>query len=392
MNPQPPTPNHRPLFLVAIIGLTWLLMMGGDWYLRFRWFRWQETFVSRPLSLPPPSDPRHPPLGPSLWGGDLTRLLGVRSVAKPFEEYHPGLVDWRDEHGNRNKPPTVGIYYPIVTVGDSFMENGGRYEELFFNRLADVSGLPVYNHAATGRGSFLGLLRLLASKRFFDSPPRVVVWGILEREIRGDHFVGLVERVESGVWTEGHAAPRAVMRWDPLLPCNLKRSLPDSSAIAQVAARVWNLARTILFGQINPMVVLSPGSREPMLFYAPSLTAARWGAEVRDIPRVAWAISRASEVLASRGVRLVAVLIPDKEQVYRDRLPDSVDSIPRSCLYDLEAALGEKRVPVVNLLEPFRAEAGSGRLLYWRDDTHWNSAGIDFAVRLTWREIREMVE
>ena len=53
-------------------------------------------------------------------------------------------------------------------------------------------------------------------------------------------------------------------------------------------------------------------------------------------------------------------------------------------LDELEKALVAAHIPVVNLLSEFRAEAArrldEGGYIYWRDDTHWNQAGVELAT------------
>ena len=49
-------------------------------------------------------------------------------------------------------------------------------------------------------------------------------------------------------------------------------------------------------------------------------------------------------------------------------------------------------VRVVNLLGPFRERAARGERLYFTDDTHWNSDGIDLAARVAWDEINELFQ
>ena len=42
-------------------------------------------------------------------------------------------------------------------------------------------------------------------------------------------------------------------------------------------------------------------------------------------------------------------------------------------------------VPVVNLMPVFQEATARGERLYWRDDTHWNDAGIRLAAEELWR-------
>jgi hypothetical protein len=90
--------------------------------------------------------------------------------------------------------------------------------------------------------------------------------------------------------------------------------------------------------------------------------------------------------LKEKGIGLLVVLVPDKYVVYHDLL--SPTSKTRRPFTDVVAErLSAANVPVVNLTEPFRAEApvllAHDSYLYWLDDTHWNATGIhDAAIEI----------
>jgi hypothetical protein len=93
-------------------------------------------------------------------------------------------------------------------------------------------------------------------------------------------------------------------------------------------------------------------------------------------------------VLRAGNQELLVMLVPDKYSVYQPLLSGVR---PRSAntpeyLDELEKALKDAGIPVVNLLEAFRKEAANridGRsYIYWCDDTHWNADGVDLAVEM----------
>ena len=218
----------------------------------------------------------------------------------------------------------------------------------------------------------------------------MLAWGIVEREIGGGVFAGLTYHLEhlqaAGTNEVAPVAGRGFI-WSSLLPATLKHSLPDSSAIAQFAAKVWNRARFAVFGQLTPEVAVAtrPIAGGPMLFYAPAVHALKWTPAQRRVFQVADVLGQLDQVCRERGMRLAIVLIPDKEQVYKNYLPASLNSdespIPESCLVELEGDLRERGIPVVNLLPAFAERAARGELLYWRDDTHWNTEAIRLAAQ-----------
>jgi hypothetical protein len=391
-----PVLHRRALIFVIGIALLWLALGAGDWFMRFHWFKWQRSFfiVHQKVTHIGPYAPMSTLTGPVRRGGDISHLLGIPAVAQRYEDEKPAYTNWTDEFGFLNKPPTRDTYYPIVVVGDSYMALGASPEATFSARLSELAGAPVYNHAYIGQGSFWGIVRFLATDHFKDRVPRVIIWGVVEREISGSYFESAryqIVHLQRAV-SEQTPPPRLDVR--VLEPARLKKSLPNTSAIAQLAARIWNKARYNLFGQVYFIVVRPDGpvAGRDVLFYFPSIDAMKWSEQVRNVPQVAGVIEDIARLCAQRNVRLVIVLIPDKEQVYREHVPAKYHPIPPSALYELEEALRSRDIPVVNLLDAFRMEAAKPRLLYWTDDTHWNPDGIRLAAEVTWPVIRPLVE
>ncbi len=386
------------LWVVLVVGLAWLGVGMADWFFRFAWYQWQVTLISKPdSSAAGPSAPLAEVALPEGRGGDLTRLAGIPSFAARFEQPRPASIERTDEFGFPNRPPVKGRHFPVVTVGDSYIASGMTMDDTFSARLAAASGLDVYTYAFAGRGPLFSTIRFIEDDRFRGDPPRVLVWGLVEREIGGDMFDGLVARLRRAERQEGgETGGRAGVNWSALSSGSLKKSLPGSSLLAQAAAKTWTLGRYYVFGQLpkNVAVATAPIQGKQVLFYSWSVTAMRWTPEQRKPEKMVKAIAELDALCRSRGIALVALLIPDKEQVYRDWLPASLVSpenpVPESTLNAVEAGLRQAKVRVVNLLGPYREQAKEDRLLYWPDDTHWNPEGIDLAARLTWREIEDL--
>ena len=49
-------------------------------------------------------------------------------------------------------------------------------------------------------------------------------------------------------------------------------------------------------------------------------------------------------------------------------------------------------MPVVNLMPVFQEATARGEQLYWRDDTHWNDAGIRLAAEELWRVVGPLLK
>ena len=194
-NTEPARPDDRagaPVRVVVCVGLVWAAMLAADWTLRFAWYGWQVNLVSGAASAETgPSAPLLTIEVAASRGGDLTHLLGIPKAAAPFEQEHPAMVEQSDEFGFRNIPPAEGRSFSIVTAGDSFIAAGSTMTNTLNARLSAVSGLEAYNYAYPGRGPIFSVTRFLHDERFRQSPPKVLVWGLVEREIGGDMFADM---------------------------------------------------------------------------------------------------------------------------------------------------------------------------------------------------------
>lgn len=388
--------------VLAVLGLTWLVLGATDWGMRFRWFQWHRRLIFRPpvVRAPTPAAAEYVTnLVPEWRGGDLTRLVGIRSVVAPFEDVRPGGSEIMDAEGFRNAPVPPDVVPSIVVVGDSFMASGEPMTNMFALRLSALADRPVCNRAVFGVGPFISFVNFVDSDRFKTNPPRMLIWGFVEREIIRHGFSSLCYQLdirEKGVVPPEHLQLRAraekkkwLFSWRELSSTRLKKSLPDTSAFAQYAQKIWNQLRYVLFRELPPEVVVSTGDVQGrrLLLYAPAVRINLGDPSERNPEEITWAIGVARDFLAKRGIQLVVVMIPDKETVYQELIPPGLlggRELPPSCLDVLEPRLHSIGVPVVNLLPAFRAAAAGGELLYWPDDTHWNERGIRLAAEQTW--------
>lgn len=390
---QHPVKARRFVWLFVLGGL---LVLAGDWYLRFERYEWGRSFISYPIG-PPTTVDQHRPLFrtnyvPETRGGDLTGLLGIRDLADRFAEPRPAHKMVVDRYGYNNRLYDPDIPFDIVVVGDSFMASG-TLETQFSSRLSDRLGRFVYNHSLRGHGPFISIYRFIDAARFIRHPPDVLIWGFAERELGGHAFAGMVYQLDTRREEGNETAddidlsfnkPR--IYWKAMTPQLLRKSLPNSSILAHVGQWIWNRARYLLFRQGNPDVVISTKDfgGESMLFYRYHVEAIAREWEPYPLKQVEWGFEYLRDYLSARGIELVVVLIPEKEQVYREAIPPRLNVPDRaelpSVLWTVEDILKELGIPSVNLLPPFLEAAEKGEWLYWRDDTHWNSQGIEIAA------------
>lgn len=101
--------------------------------------------------------------------------------------------------------------------------------------------------------------------------------------------------------------------------------------------------------------------------------------------------------LATRGVRLVVMPVPNKESVYPDRVTPRAAAMhgvmaPRT--RDLIERLRQAEIEVIDLFEAFgsvrRNEGANSPPLYLAQDTHWSPVGVELAARTVATRLLEL--
>lgn len=102
--------------------------------------------------------------------------------------------------------------------------------------------------------------------------------------------------------------------------------------------------------------------------------------------------------LATRGIRLVVMPVPNKESVHPDRLTTRVAPgrgllAPRT--QDLLDRLRAAHIEVIDLFKEFsqarqRTSSASQACLYLAQDTHWSAAGVALAAKAAARRLLEL--
>lgn len=395
--------------LIFLLGFS--LLAGGivlvEWYSRFARYHWEMQLINLPPPLPSEAVAPGPDFTtnvfPASRGGDLTSLIGLPRFAQPYmEERKPGLTI-KDTLGFVNRPYDALATPDVVVVGDSFM-TVGSLENTFASQLADRSGLFVYNRALLGHGPFVSLENYLDDPRHINKPPRFLVWGFAEREISPKTFLRLYHAMtwRDEITRDGEieldrlqAGRNVYVHWKSLSPAQLKSSLPATSLFTQTAQWIWNRTSCLLFGRLHPDLI--PASTDvldgPMLFYRYHVEAIATRLSDDDVVMVAKAIKELNALCRKRGMTLIVMLIPEKEQMYRDWIPARYHTpenpLPPSSIGAIEVALRDAGVHVVNLIPVFNEATAQGKRVYWRDDTHWKPEGISMAAAEVWRVMRD---
>ncbi len=386
----PPKPLCRWVWLFAAL---WLLWIATDWTCRCTLFHWHRTWLPpKPTATAPDTSvPTAPILRhvPAKRGAGLTAMIPIPWIRKAYEEYHPPRDEWMNPDGYPNAPLAEGETWQAAVVGDSFMLSLGQ--KPFAEVLGEIGGIRVLTHARGAAGPFLELKKYVSDPPL-SSPPPILIWNLTARELGAELFL----RQPVDFWFD---SPRPVavgsesclssVHWELLSPEALSSSLPQTSLSAYVARKFWTAVRMLLF-RTWPHDVLgaAPPQCAPILFYRENLRVLPL-LTPDQAPAIASVVTHVADRLRERDITLVVLLVPEKEQILLDALPEDLQLAIRPSLTlidDLASLLRSANIPTANPLPAFRSATASGTLLYWRDDTHWNDAGIHLAAETTWQE------
>ncbi len=383
--------RHARRWVVFCIGV-WLLLMAGDWAVRFRVFRWQDQWMPRKEAAVPASAAglsAQQQKIPAQRGGGLTQMVPVPWLVDRYAEDHPAYTDYQDAWGYANAPLPEGGVYSIVMLGDSFMLSLGTQDVA--QVLAELGDIEVYNHARRGAGPFLEMRRFIGSDRF-NPPPPVVIWNLTARELGAPLF--LRQAVDywferAGAVSDGLALSGNGIRWDLLAPSELRKSWPNTSIVAYFSRRTWGQLKLAVFrGWPKDVLGAEDPAFGPMLFYRENLRVLPLLTPEGDAPAIVQTATTIARHFQERGMALVVLLVPEKEQVYARALsPEDQTALAAgpALLAAIETGLKGEGIPVVNMMPVFQEATEQGIQVYWRDDTHWNDAGIRMAAEELWK-------
>lgn len=94
--------------------------------------------------------------------------------------------------------------------------------------------------------------------------------------------------------------------------------------------------------------------------------------------------------LAERNAILMVVIVPNKETIYPEIVPDEIVKFPGPSRLERLSAYLEQNGPAVLLdLRPILLQARSERDIYYKTDTHWNDYGVYLAYQAILQELNK---
>lgn len=253
-------------------------------------------------------------------------------------------------------------HYSIVIVGDSYTVGSGLTQaDTLSDALARRLGTSVYPFAPGDLNAFA------AQERFIHPYPDIVI----------------LQKVERGI-TPGTCS----------LPVTLSAALPTPQITGRLVQDIrvhLDLMRRFpmhLDAYLDSVSMRGEHAQElivdassGMLFYSPSIPML----PVTLVDAVVEELAACNSWLEDRGIQFVFLPVPDKEDIYYDRIP--LEHKPPSGPADrgeymrrLIVALRERGIAVIDTQSAYEAARAQGKVLYQLDDSHWSRDGVHIAV------------
>ncbi|MEJ8800601.1 alginate O-acetyltransferase AlgX-related protein [Pontibacter sp. H249] len=336
----------RKIFLLALPFLLWPLIEVLVLPMNFFTFRIWETISVNKMRVM--SGPFYPNMHMKM------EEEGELAPHTPFAEKR--VVEWyTDEYGYRNRDSKCDV----LLIGDSNITGAKlSQEETLAEVLERQIGKDVYSFAPAT------INRFLATDRFQEAPPELVIVSSIERRIPELQPVGA-----NGIGSKVRN-----------LTGNIINSSPALTWMAVTADRISKLG---LYRKTLANIERSFGKKEYISysneFFIEGEVANRAYSE-EEINYLADVLEGYKKALEERGIEFIFMPIPNKENIYYQLLPSKKkpDFLPR-----LMAELHEREVKVVDLQSNFEELYQNKNVsLYPADDAHWNHVAVEVAADL----------
>lgn len=298
----------------------------------------------------------------------------------PAEQVVRPQVFTTDRFGFRNDPTLASADVRAVMVGDSFVAGYGiSDEETLPVQLSALAGVPIYN--AGGPYAYAGTVKTMRGRLAHPAPEAIIVWSESEPidQLRAAEAFALrpnwqaraltaalgdtgvrVREVLRGWW---FTSPLKIVAQKAFLRVSNDRILPN--VYAKLVDRQYL--------QNGDSMLFLPSDVEPFHQH-------------RDVEPAREYIRGLTATMAKVGVRAHVVLVPHKYSVYYPLL-GGTPPLPGDVVHPLSqlaTALRADGVDVLDLTPLLRTKAREAatqkQYVYWRDDTHWDGAGVAVAA------------
>ena len=302
--------------------------------------------------------------------GDLFKMSDLTDFKIPLKKF--GKTELHTATSSR-----------IFTMGDSFFQVDAE-SEIFAERLEKEIKKPVFDLAAISTDPLAVLQKIGYQK----GEEKVLVLESIERYVPAN-AAGYGKTSEP---SNKSKFKKAVNRWCWALFNNTDMDyfFSHNRIIYPLRTLVADFKYRVL-GMVNYRVRAL--SKDPVkLFYGSEVLSSRRNISDEDIRRFAQSIKKLSVDLKEKyNLVLVYVAVPNSYSIYYD-LDESGFGFYNQFLPRLQKELANLQVnffDLYSLYVDYRAKGGQD-LLYFANDSHYNSAGKEILVKATAEKIKEM--
>ena len=273
--------------------------------------------------------------------GDLVAVGFAHSEVSKIQENRK-LHFITDRFGYRNEPNAAGPFSAIF-AGDSFIAGNGNDQADTLSEVMRSSGYNIYNLGHNGDiGEYISALRYARDVSGIVAPGFLFAY-------EGNDFYGVNYCVQA-------SSPIGGVR-------DLHRAMKELH-LSRFLTAIWG---RLTASSLPPAIAVERKGSESLGFlleYKEAVTQKDYNGEcLRNL------------LLGSKDVVSAIFFIPEKSRVYEFGV--SGQSVYSKFLAGVAKEMG---VPFVDLSERLKKEAQlalkGGKYVYWRDDTHWNRAGM----------------
>jgi hypothetical protein len=319
-----------------------------------------------------------------IWESDIDYLTKTRAV-QDREQFGSAEVRfivnteslWGSRVAFRTRQEQVNFHVDAIAVGDSFTFCFTDEDQCWVQRLGALTQRNIINLGIVSTGSVSHRLVLGTFGMQLKPPPPLVIWQWFGNDANEDYGLALL-RGETDIESPNPPPPVPEYNW-----------LDKNSAVYA--------ALKLAFGSDNQYEAeLQFLDREQakeddveLHFGQPYL----WGAFDMDQPhnQYGWerskeAFREASAMVESYGGTLVIILMPTKEQVYREMSEpllgsEKIELLDKSRQMMLDFC-EQENLTCIDLLPTFQKGAAQGEQLYYTTDMHLNPHGNEVLAQM----------
>ena len=403
------TAHSKRRLIVALCGLLSPFLVLVAWDYCHRVTTYSGSTLMFPWEAPPPYHMSDSTRRQEQGWGDLLTMAGLPYFDRQFPELERTLTINSDAEGFRQIDGVDWLGADVLVAGSSFFGVGSTNADIFASRLADhLEGVAVADVSLPGRGPMTAVLQVLTKKSTETAPPRVLLWGIVQRGLEANLFNPIARQINTDGTLTSRSSNKArlqiainFLRWNT----RVDSYLTASSIVRQRATSLNPYLPPMLLdhGRTSSVYMAElelDGTTRPMLFLNSSVTSSNRSLEARGKERLLRAFELVNARCQRLGIELLVVVVPDKYEMYRD----VVQFVSKPAGYfrihqgeraaaTLAKELNSIGVSCVDLYPALRTaqDESSDTLLYRRADTHWNDKGIQVGAAGVLESVRELL-